>query len=375
MANDSWMIYGAYGYTGELIVEEALRRDHRPLLAGRSATKLKRVAGRFGLPSICVDLNDTRALTQAVAGVDLVLHAAGPFMFTAERMLRACLTAGTHYADITGEIRVFQTTFGYDALAKRRGVTLLSGAGFDVVPTDCLASYVAARLPEADSLELAFATFGGASPGTLKTALEAAPGGGQARRAGKLVAQPQSQGIKRVRFPDGERSVLPIPWGDLETAYRSTGIPNITTYMAVPGTRRATAPAVLALGQRLLGIPALRSILKRGVTTFVQGPDRRTRETGRTYCWARASSSDAHREAWLEGLEAYRFTAVAAVRCVEHILAEHPAGALTPSQAFGPDFVLEIEGTRRYDTLPTGRDNIAAPDTEATKRHRGMRTP
>jgi len=348
-----WMIYGAYGYTGELIAEEALARGHRPILAGRSSAQLQPLAERLGLAHATIDLDDTRGLVQAVGEAGLVLNAAGPFVRTAEPAIRACLTAGAHYVDITGEIAVFQTAFAYDNLARRRRVALLPGAGFDVVPTDCLANYVVARLPEATQLELAFATVGGASPGTLKTALEGAPDGVRVRRAGTLVSAPSRQDTKLVRFSDRERYVVAIPWGDLETAYRSTGVPNITTYIATTAAGGMRARLGWSLAQRLLRRRIVRTALRRAITAFVRGPDRRTREAGRTYIWACARDSRGQKqEAWLETTEAYRFTAAASVRCVERILEARPSGALTPAQAFGADFVLEIEGTRRYDVLP-----------------------
>jgi len=92
-------VYGV-GATGTLIVEEAVQRGHAPLLAGRSAERLKPVAERFGLEWIAVDLLDTAALARVVADVDVVVHTAGPFVATHDPMLQACLAHNTHYLDI-----------------------------------------------------------------------------------------------------------------------------------------------------------------------------------------------------------------------------------------------------------------------------------
>src|SRR5262249_24549148 len=132
----------------------------------------------------------------------------------------------------TGEIPVFQNTFKHHAQARDRGVCLISGVGFDVIPTDCLAKYVADRLPGATRLEIAFAATGGLSAGTAKSAIEHLPKGNFIRQGGKLTSVKAAHEIRVVRFYDKERSVASIPWGDLETAYRSTGIGDITTYMA-----------------------------------------------------------------------------------------------------------------------------------------------
>lgn len=359
MANANWMLYGATGFTGELIVEEAVRRGHKPVLAGRSAAKLEPVAARYGLPFVAVDLQDSAKLSSEVAKVGAVVHAAGPFIHTAEPMRQACLAARAHYLDITGEIAVFQGSFALDARARERKVAILSGVGFDVVPTDCLAAYVAAKLPNATSLELAFAATGGASAGTTKSALEHANRGNLARRNGVLVRVPFGRGAKRVHFPSRPAWVMPIPWGDVETAFHTTGIPNITTYLAVPSRIGKQAHwawplmnGAFWLGAQALKLRPLKQRVQRLVEQRVKGPDERTRQTGRSYVWARAEAPDGRSvEAWLDTAEGYTLTAFTAVSSVERALKGGVVGATTPASAFGADFVLEVPGTKRLDAL------------------------
>src|SRR6187402_1304471 len=105
-------------------------------------------------------------------------------------MVDACLAERVPYLDITGEIAVFEAAAARDAEAKAAGVVLLPGAGFDVVPSDCLAAHLKRRLPSATSLALAFQVLGGVSRGTATTAVENLARGGMVRRAGKLVAVP-----------------------------------------------------------------------------------------------------------------------------------------------------------------------------------------
>ena len=263
-----------------------MRRGHRPILAGRSREKLDPLGQRLGLEVVAVDLKDWSALRTEVSRVSAVVHAAGPFVHTAEPMRRACLEAGAHYLDITGEIAVFQGSFALDKEAKKRNVAIISGVGFDVVPTDCLSKYVADKLPGAKELEIAFAALGGqTSAGTTKSMLEHAPHGNFVRRAGKLVRVPYGKGAKRVRFSQREAWAMPIPWGDLETAFRTTGIPNITTYIAVSSRVGKTmslawpvANAAVWAGGRVL---ARKSILDRAqalVERRVKGPDEAMRE-------------------------------------------------------------------------------------------------
>jgi short subunit dehydrogenase-like uncharacterized protein len=101
-----------------------------------------------------------------------VLHTAGPFSATSEPMLTGCLRAGAHYLDITGEIGVFEACKARDAEARARGVVVMPGVGFDVVPSDCLARALAEALPGAVKLELAFQALGSMSRGTMKTMME-----------------------------------------------------------------------------------------------------------------------------------------------------------------------------------------------------------
>lgn len=353
MPEKKWLIYGAYGYTGVLVAEEALRRGHKPVLAGRSAEKLAPLANRLGLESIVIDLNDENALAKTLADFDLVFHAAGPFIHTSAPMVRACLKSKTNYLDITGEVPVFEQNFALDQQAKEAGIAIISGVGFDVVPTDCLAKYVAEKISDPLDLELAFAAPGGtSSAGTTKTMLEHMPAGVIARRNGQLIRVDMRKGERRIDFSDRERIVLPISWGDLATAFYSTGIPNITTYLAFPENLASRMRWIAPIGRRLMAFGPARRLAQKWVEKSIHGPDEQTRKTARCYLWACATNrkGDQH-QAWLETPEGYHFTALAGVRCVEKIFAAYPKGALSPAMAFGADFVLEIPGTKRMDSI------------------------
>jgi short subunit dehydrogenase-like uncharacterized protein len=348
-----WMIYGATGYTGSLVAEEAVRRGHRPLLAGRNEEKLRKLGRRLGLKYVAFGLDNVNTIAQHTATVDLVYHAAGPFVFTSEPMIRACLATHTHYVDITGEVPVLEHTATYDDVAHKNGVALISGAGFDVIPSDCLAAYVAARVPRAATLEIAFQALTRVTAGTALSVLEMLPQGGIVRRGGMLQKLRLGAGIRTVSMPNGPQRALPIPWGDLAAAYRSTHIPNITTYMVVPRALAAAAPVMGSVGSLLLRSGLVRHVAGSIASRVLRGPDPAQRASLRSYLWARAADDLGNSaEAWLISAEGYAFTAQAAVPVVERVLQEKPAGALTPSQAFGPDFVLEIAGTQRLDALP-----------------------
>jgi short subunit dehydrogenase-like uncharacterized protein len=355
----TWMIYGANGYTGQLLVEEAVRRGHSPILAGRSAEKLKPVAERFSLEYAAFEVQNALSALRELRP-QLVLHAAGPFIHTSRPMLQACLAVGAHYLDLTGEIPVYEQTFAHHEAAQARGVALISGVGFDIVPSDCLIKYVADQVEQPHTVEVAVEALGssggsiGVSAGTLKTNLEVIPGGMVVRRNGNLLPIDLGAWTKRFQFPHGERTGIPVSWGDVFTAYYSTGAPNVTAYLALPSWQAKAVQYSGYVIQQLLKVSAIRQWAARQVERHITGPTEQVRATGRTNIYARVSNeSGQSAEAWLETIEAYRFTALAGVRVVERVLENDLCGAFTPAQALGADFVLSIDGTTRQDYIPT----------------------
>ena len=356
-----WMIYGATGYTGTLVAEEAVRRGHKPLLAGRSAAKLRPLAERLGLDYAAVGLDDAEALAKAVGSVQLVYNAAGPFIHTSDPLLHACLQTGVHYLDITGELPVYQNAYAHDVVAREKGIVIIPGVGFDVIPSDCLLKYVADKLPDATHAEVAVDALAGGgsagdglSAGTVKSMVELLPIiGTLERRNTKLEPMPMGAGLRSVRFPRATKTVMPASWGDIEVGYRSTGIPNIKVYLSLPPMLMRSSRVFGPLLVSLLKIKAVRDFASRQIERRLPGPSETTRRQGRSavYVMVRNGKGE-NREAWLETLDGYQFTMIAGVRVVERVLDGSYKGALTPSQAFGADFVLEIEGTTRYDQLP-----------------------
>lgn len=356
MSHTTWMLYGATGTTGKLIAEEAVRRGHQPLLAGRSADSLAALGKRLGLPWVAVSLDEPEQLQRAVADVDAVLNAAGPFITTAPPLVQACLAAGTHYLDIAGELPALRHLFAHDQAAQEKNIALIGGVGFGVVVSNSLVKYVADQLPGATMLEVAVkADNQQTSQGATKSRLETLAGGGRVYREGHLVPFRLGRGLKTVRFPDGPVDILPVPSGDLEAAYRATGIANITAYIPF----RRSAALLLPLVQWGLALRPLRRRLEAAVEQ--RGGRQPASQPGNqrtSYAWARAMNKNSQQvEAWLALGEGYQFTAASSVLAVEQVLSSHLSGALTPAQAFGADFILQIEGVRRLPALPTFQEN------------------
>lgn len=346
MRHMNWMIYGATGYTGALSAEWAVSQGLRPVLAARRPAPTAGLAQQLGLDHRVFGLDDPAALAAGLDGIDLVAHMAGPFSGTSAPMVDACLATGTHYIDITGEIGVFEAVHRRSQAAALAGVVLLPGAGFDVVPTDCMAALLAEALPGATHLELAFRGLGQSSRGTTLTAIEGlGEGGGAARIEGRIRKVPAAWKVKEVPFPRGVRTAVSIPWGDVSTAFYSTGIPNITTYMALP-------PKMIGHVRRagkfkgLLGSAAVQAGLKWWVRRTMTGPDPAARAAGSAEIWGQAWIEGGRRvEATLTVPEGYTHTAHAACEIARRILEGGiSAGAHTPSSAFGPGFVGELPG-------------------------------
>lgn len=348
----SLLIYGAYGYTGELIVAEALRRGLVPVLAGRDRTKLAAVAAATGLEARVCSLDDEAGLLSALRGVSVVLHAAGPFTTTSKPMGRACLTAGAHYLDITGEIPVFEKISAIDGKARERGIMMMPGVGFDVVPSDCLAAHLKRRLPSGTKLELAIGMDrGGLSRGTTRTMMRHMGRGGIERVGGQLVPAPIGHHRRRVDFGSGERTVISIPWGDLSTAFHSTGVPDIVTYAAYPTLMREVATRIHWFGPILRTMP-VQAALHWGVGAFMSpGPDAQTRATAKSMVWGELTDSEGRSvRSRGTGPEGYALTAMTAVDIAIRVLnGEATPGFQTPSRWLGPDYILSLPGFTRED--------------------------
>jgi short subunit dehydrogenase-like uncharacterized protein len=347
MANN-FLIYGANGYTGELIVRFAAERGLSPILAGRNEVKVAEIAKLHGFEHRAFALDDPAAIDNALADVDMVLHCAGPFSITSAPMVEACIRNKKHYTDITGEISVFEACAAADKRAKEAGVMIMPGVGFDVVPSDCLALHLKNRLPSATHLSLAFYTGGRMSHGTQATMTMNVGRGGAVRKNGKIHPVPAAWKTREIDFGEVTRTGVTIPWGDIATAYRSTGIQNIEVYTAVPPDALRLMKLSRYIGW-LLAMGPVQSLLQSKIPPG--GPTDAEREKGRTLMWGEAGDAEGNRvESRQRGPEAYTLTATAALNIAEKILAGdvHP-GYQTPAKAYGADLVLEVGGTSRED--------------------------
>ena len=344
-----WMIYGANGYTGKLMAEEAVRRGLTPILAGRNADALAPLAQKLDLPLRAFALDDPQALRAGLKGIGLVEHCAGPFSATCAPMLEACLANGTHYLDITGEIDVFAHCHAQHERAKKAGIVVMPGSGFDVVPTDCLAAMLKRELPTATSLVLAFDAGGGPSPGTAKTGVEGLGKGGRARIDGELVKVPLAWKTRTFERDGEQRFAMTIPWGDVYTSFVSTGIGNVEVYMGVPPSSAKNLRRIRWLGP-LLGSSPVQALLKKQVAKKVRGPSDKARANSGSTIWGEVRDAAGKEvRGQLRTPNGYALTVTAGLGITERLLTgDKPAGGYyTPSMLMGADYVLSLPGVSR----------------------------
>ncbi|OEO23915.1 hypothetical protein AX279_18905 [Pseudomonas sp. J237] len=341
-----WMIYGANGYTGELIARDAVKRGLKPVLAGRSRDKVEALARELGLEARVFGLEDEVRLLAQIKGHGLVLHCAGPFSATAVPMMEACLRANAHYLDITGEIAVFEHAQSLNERARAAGVVICPGVGFDVVPTDCVAAALKNAMPDATHLALGFDSRSSFSPGTAKTSIEGMAQGGKVRRDSKITSVPLAYRVRRIDFGAGEKLAMTIPWGDVSTAWHTTGIANIEVF--IPGSAGMIRCARFANWIRpLLGLSFVQRLLKARIGKTVVGPDQEKRADQGTYVWGEARNARGEcRTARLHTANVYSLTIDAALAVVDYLLQMRPTGgAYTPALLLGAELVTQLPGS------------------------------
>ncbi len=347
----TFLLYGSYGYTGELIADRAVQNGMRPLLAGRDETRLKAQAQKLGLDYRAFDLSNTAALDSTLMGVDTVLHCAGPFVLTFRQMAEACLRTKRHYVDISGEIEGFEALAALDAQAKNAGIMLLPGAGFDVVPSDCLSAHLKQKLPSADHLRLFIRQVGsGVSRGTAKSGIENMHRQGRIRKDGKVIQVPPAWKFVNVDFGRGPVKTVSIGWGDVSTAYYSTGIPNIETFMVLPRTMIDFLHVSRLIGP-LLNTRLAKNIMKSVIDAFPSGPSEENRKRGLAIIIGEATDGKGGRaRARLQTPDGYSLTAQTTIEIMKRIfLSELKPGFQTPSLVYGPDFILQFPNTKLED--------------------------
>ena len=347
----TFLLYGANGYTGELITRYAVERGIKPILAGRNAAAVGELAAKHGLEFRVFSLDEREKVDAALREVEMVLHCAGPFSITSRPMVEAALRNKKHYTDITGEIAVFEACARLDERAKAAGIMVMPGVGFDVVPSDCLARHLKNRLPSATHLSLAFYGMGRISHGTQATMTMNVGNGGAIRKDGVITPVPAAWKTREIDFGEVTKTGTTIPWGDVATAFYSTDIPNIEVYTVIPPNNLKMLKLSRYIGWLLATGPVQKYLQKK---IPAGGPSDEERAAGKTLLWGEASDADGNRvEARQQGPEGYTLTALAALNIAQKILdGNFTSGYQTPAKQYDADLILEIDGVERQDISP-----------------------
>lgn len=340
------MIYGANGYTGKLIAKEAIEKGYQPILAGRNQAAIEGLAKTLNLPSRIFSLNFESEVEKNLADIHLVIHCAGPFSATAKPMMMGCIKSKTHYTDITGEIAVFELAQSLNEQAKQAGIVLCPGVGFDVVPTDCLASLLKDKMPDATHLALGFDSGSSMSPGTAKTSIEGVASGGRVRRNGEITQVPLAYKERKIDFGAGEKNAVTIPWGDVSTAYYSTGIPNIEVYIPM-SPKGVKAMRKMNWFRWLVNLKFVQNKMKQQVGNKSKGPNESQREKLHTHLWGEVTNDAGEKIiARIETCNGYQLTYLAAVKIAKYLIDNDvEGGAYTPSKLINNQLIFQIPGT------------------------------
>ncbi len=350
---DQFLLYGANGYTGKLIARLAATYGLQPILAGRTEASIKPLAEALQLSCRIIDLGNKEQLEKTLTAVKLVLHAAGPYIHTAKQMIEACLETGTHYIDINGDISVFEMLKKYDMAAKEKNILLMPGVGFDVVPTDCIALRLKNEMPDATHLKLAFASVGGGlSHGTAITMAGKIGEGGAVRENGKIVRKPLGQKGMWVDFCAGSGGgkkklfVMTIPWGDISTAYTTTGIPNIEAYTGMSPKVYRILKFQWAFNW-LLRTNFVRNIIRKKIKSKPAGPSDEQRQKSSSMVWGEVSNAAGSKlSSGISCYDGYTLTAHSSLLVAKKILeGNFKTGYQTPAGCYGENLIMEVSNT------------------------------
>ena len=342
------LIYGAYGYTGKLIVELAVSKGYQPIVAGRDKEKVVALAEKYKLQYNVFDIEDDQAWDSSLQGINLLLNCAGPFSLTIKKILPACIRNSVNYTDITGEITVFEYISQYHNDALSKGIVLMPGTGFDVVPSDCLAAFLKNQMPEATHLELAFDSRSGLSRGTALSVLNRFHEGSAYRKDGKIIIERIASESKSINYAGEDRHLVRVAWGDVFTAFHSTGIPNISVYTGMPPKTQSMMRKAARFKGLIKRWP-IQQIFRSMIKKRIDGPSENRRNSLQTFLWGKVVNTQGHSiTAELVVPESYKLTAITAIMCAEGILnGKVESGYTTPAKAFGHDFIMQVEGVSR----------------------------
>ena len=324
----SLMLYGATGYTGRLAAEHAAAAGLDLILGGRNTTRLAAQADRLGVSHRAFDLDDSAAAAEALAGVAVVLNCAGPFMRTAEPLMRAAISSQTDYLDVAAELDSYRLADALDREARAAGVMLLPGSGGSVAMLGCLAGHAIGRVTEPARVRIALHVAGDMSRGSAISASENLTAETLQRVDGKLIAR-DPEDRRDFDFGWGPATCSATTLPDLITIWRATHVPNVEIFVHVTGD--AFPDGDLAL--------------------LPDGPTAEHRDANRYHAAVEVTGRGGTVvRSVLDTVNGYTFTPIAAAEAARRVLGgERRPGFHTPAELFGNGFAETVADTRIVD--------------------------
>ncbi|TIO08271.1 saccharopine dehydrogenase NADP-binding domain-containing protein [Mesorhizobium sp.] len=322
------MIYGATGYTGRMAAKHAKAAGTPLVLAGRREESLSALAAELGVEYRMFGLDDTAAIDKGLAGISVLLNCAGPFLRTAEALMRASLRNGVHYLDTAAELDSYRLAEDLDDEAKAAGIMLMPGGGGSVAMLGSLAGHAVGKVRDPRKIRIALHVAGGLSRGSAISAVENVTTRTLARIDGKLVGAP-AEGIRKFDFGKGAVDCFPVTLPDLITIWRSTGVPNVETFVHVTGD----------------GFP------QGDLSLLPDGPSEEDRLANRYQAAVEVTDAEGQvTRSLLDTVNGYTFTAMAAAEAGRRVLAgEVRPGFQAPAVLFGSGFAQTIADTTIVD--------------------------
>jgi len=342
------MLYGANGYTSRLIIKELVGQNIKPILAGRNKEKITNLAEKHGFNSSIFSLEKSDVIDEELKKIDVLINAAGPYSLTARPLIDSCIRTKTHYIDITGEIDIFVYAESKHKEAKNAGIIICPGVGFDVIPTDCLSNLLKDKLPDANQLNICFFSENGKpSIGTAKTSIEGLSNGGRIRKDGIIEQVPLAHSVKEIDYGQGSKMAMSIPWGDVATAYYTTGIQNIIVYIP-----RSKAGINKIRKQRkwlfILKSKFVQNYLKNKMEKkIINGGDTdEQRSKSKMWVWAEVKNKVGKIESgYFQVANGYDVTGYGAMFFAKNLMEKKfDGGYYTPSLLLGPNIVESLPG-------------------------------
>jgi short subunit dehydrogenase-like uncharacterized protein len=353
------VVFGATGYTGDLTARALVDCGATPVLAGRDAARLDRLAAELGgLETRVADVTAPETLRALVEKGDVLISTVGPFAKLGDPAVEAAIAAGAHYLDSTGEGGFIRKVFErYGPRAEQAGCGLLTAFGYDWVPGNLAGALALTEAGEAATrVEIGYFTtgdagLGAASGGTRATMASGALGSSYAWRGGRLATEPTARHVRG--FDLGRRRGEAFSVGSSEAfalPRLHPGLRDVGVYLgwAGPLTRAVQA---LSAGASLAGrIPGARTAMQAILKPLAPsgssgGPDAEARAKVGSLVVAEALDARGTQlsAVRLKGVNPYDFTAAILARGAQAAA----AGELRGTGALGPVDGLGLEALVR----------------------------